>query len=147
MVGPGVGGIIMKKLIFGLVCLSFVSLCSCSDIPNKSIFEELSSKELSQAIKSEPSFGEFYVGLQILVKLSALNPDFKSKYNALTYKRLVAYKQLLTDTVISNNMTESEKDEYYHQKDPLCNEFVNELLTFQRELNDLKRSLNSFSFN
>jgi len=44
-------------------------------------------------------------------------------------------------------MTESEKDEYYHQKDPLCNEFVNELLTFQRELNDLKRSLNSFSFN
>jgi len=66
-------------------------LCSCSKIPNKSIFEELSTKELSQAIESNSPFADVDRGLCVVAELY---PVIKAEYNDITYKRMFEYNKL-----------------------------------------------------
>ncbi len=48
----------MKNLILALFAIAL--LAACNPVPNKSIFEELTTEELASIIKSEPEFAEAY---------------------------------------------------------------------------------------
>jgi len=49
-----------------------------------------------------------------------------------------------SDFVDKEDYFQNKLNEYYHQKDPLCNEFANELSDIERKLNDLKKKLEFF---
>lgn len=86
----------MKKVIVLYVIISL--FVSCSNIPNKSIFEDLSSDELATAIKSEPTFEDFYDGIHSLAKLVSFSDGKKAKYKDITYRRLFKYMNHKTDS-------------------------------------------------
>ena len=75
----------MKKLTL-LFFVSAFAISSCNNIPEKTIFEKLSVKELSKIIKSNEKFTEFYEEVR---KLADVMSDVKKAvYIDITYKRL-----------------------------------------------------------
>lgn len=79
----------MKKILLSLFTISL--LVACSPIPNKSIFTELTTDELSAIIKADPEFKEVYESIRILVEMSALSEVQKAQYNEITYRRMAKY--------------------------------------------------------
>ena len=53
----------MKTKLFVILFIAAI-LIGCNPIPNKSIFEELSTKELAKAIDKEPKFESCYKMVQ-----------------------------------------------------------------------------------
>ena len=83
-----------------IIATALLGLClySCSNIPNKSIFEPLTTDELSKVIKKDTSFIEFYEAQR---KISEkLNEIDKAKFADLTYRRLFKMYQYIQDTAI-----------------------------------------------
>lgn len=78
----------MKKLLFIFAAALFVA---CNPIPNKSIFEDLSTDELASIIKSDSNFTEFYENIHSLVKISMFSDIQKAEYKDVTYRRLYKY--------------------------------------------------------
>ena len=81
----------MKKTIglFGLITLILIS--GCSKIPNKSIIEPLDTKELSESIKNDTSFANFYEIIRN--QIDTMNNVQKAKYGDITYSRLFKYNK------------------------------------------------------
>ncbi|MCQ2323705.1 MAG: hypothetical protein MJZ53_02470 [Paludibacteraceae bacterium] len=87
----------MKKIsLFSL--LAVILLSSCSSIPNKSVFEDLTTDELAKAIKSDDGFGDFYESMHGLIALSTFSEVQKAQYKDVTYRRLYKYINHETDS-------------------------------------------------
>ena len=82
---------IMKKLLILVFVLS--TLVGCNSIPNKSVFEPLTAKELNSAMQQEPIFGEWYDRFveDIGREIDDLSPSEIAKYSDITYRRLFKY--------------------------------------------------------
>lgn len=82
---------IMKKLLILVFVLS--TLVGCNSIPNKSVFEPLTAKELNSAMQQEPIFGEWYDSFveDIGREIDDLSPSEIAKYSDITYRRLFKY--------------------------------------------------------
>jgi hypothetical protein len=83
-----------KPLLVAFTLL--LAFTSCSNIPDKPIFEKLSTDELHRAIKSDTSFPEFYEELRKAV--DSVSDIQKAKYNDITYRKLFNYVKYLRDT-------------------------------------------------
>ena len=81
----------MKKLLILVFVLS--TLVGCNGIPNKSVFEPLTAKELNSAMQQEPIFGEWYDSFaeDIGREIDDLSPSEIAKYSDITYRRLFKY--------------------------------------------------------
>lgn len=81
----------MKKLLILVFVLS--TLVGCTSIPDKSIFEPLTAKELNSAMQQEPIFGEWYDSFveDIGREIDNLSPSEIAKYSNITYRRLFKY--------------------------------------------------------
>lgn len=81
----------MKKLLILVFVLS--TLVGCTSIPDKSIFEPLTAKELNSAMQQEPIFGEWYDSFveDIGREIDDLSPSEIAKYSDITYRRLFKY--------------------------------------------------------
>ncbi|MGN6420882.1 MAG: hypothetical protein ACTHMC_25450 [Pseudobacter sp.] len=73
-----------------------IILSSCSSISNKSVSEELSTGELSKAIKTDTSFASFYESLR--KKVEKMDDIKKAKFNDVTYRRLFKYFKFIQDS-------------------------------------------------
>ena len=80
---------IMKKLLILVFVLS--TLVGCNSIPNKSVFEPLTAKELNSAMQQEPIFGEWYDSFVEDIEIDDLSPSEIAKYSDITYRRLFKY--------------------------------------------------------
>lgn len=78
----------MRKLLFIFVAALFAA---CNPIPDKSIFEDLSTEELASIIKSDSNFAEFYENIHSLMKISMFSDIQKTEYKDVTYRRLYKY--------------------------------------------------------
>lgn len=85
----------MKKSV--LFFLAALLLAACNPIPNKSIFEELTTEELASAIKSDDKFAEAYESIRTLVGLATLSEVQKAQYNEITYRRMAKYYYHVND--------------------------------------------------
>ena len=81
----------MKKLLILVLVLS--TLVGCNSIPDKSIFEPLTAKELNSAMQQETIFGEWYDSFveDIGREMDDLSPSEIAKYSDITYRRLFKY--------------------------------------------------------
>lgn len=80
-----------------LCVLAFVAgIYSCNSIPNKPVFEKLSTDELAHAIKSDTFFTPFYEAMRKEAK--DMDDIKKAKYNDVTYRRLFSYIKYIRDT-------------------------------------------------
>lgn len=85
----------MKRVFFSLI----IGLCffvSCSKIPSTSIGEELPTKALSKAIKSDTTFADFYDEVRGLY--DGLSKVDQAKHVDITYRELFKYTKYLQDT-------------------------------------------------
>lgn len=87
-----------------------IFIYSCSDIPNKSIFEPLTSEELSKIIKKDTLFIEFYKGQQ--KRNEVLNEIDKARFNYLTYRDLYKMFKYMVDTAIMNPLGKEWETEW-----------------------------------
>ena len=104
----------MKITIIFAVALTL--LVGCSPIPNKSVFEELSTKELASAIKSDPEFAEAYERIRKLDSLISFSEVQKAKYKDVTYRRLYKYTKHMNDSIFwlpKNKKWQQEWDETF----------------------------------
>lgn len=97
-----------KKWLF-LIIASFL-LCACNNIPNKSISESLNTEELSNAIKSDTLFSNFYEHLR--TEVESLSDIKKAKYHDITYRRLFQYIKFSEDTTYWNPLVEQWSEEW-----------------------------------
>lgn len=98
----------IKKLLlfFGFTII----LTSCSSIPEKPVFEKLSTEELAAVIKIDTSFTKFYGTLR--KEVDEMDDIKKAKYNDVTYRRLFDYITFLKDTVYWNPLREKWDNEW-----------------------------------
>lgn len=87
-------------------------LVSCNPIPNKSVFEELSTEELASAIKSAPEFAETYEGIRNLGALISFSATQKAMYKDVTYRRLYKYTHHLSDSTFWQSKNEKWGQEW-----------------------------------
>lgn len=73
-------------------------LYSCSNIPDKSIFEPLTTEELSNIIKNDTLFIPFYENQQKITE--KLNEIDKAKFSDLTYRGLYEMYSYINDNTI-----------------------------------------------
>lgn len=85
-------------------------LCSCNNIPNKSVFESLSTDELSKTIKVDTAFASFYQKQQVISE--KLNEIDKAKFNDITYRKLYKMHQYVSDSAIINPMLDLWNNEW-----------------------------------
>lgn len=71
-------------------------LTRCSSMPDKVVFEKLSTEELAKAIKRDTAFASFYEALH--KQVDGKDDLFKAKYIDLSYERLFKYYKFLNDT-------------------------------------------------
>ena len=76
----------MKNIIYSVfACLLLVA---CNPIPNKTVFEELTTDELASAIKAEPGFADEYEAIRGLIELSNFSEVQKAQFKDVTYRHL-----------------------------------------------------------
>lgn len=88
--------IIMKKI--SLLVFAGLLLAACSSIPNKSVFEELTTDELASAIKEEPDFGNEYQAIRLVVGLGTFTDVEKAQFKDVTYRRLYKFVKHQSDS-------------------------------------------------
>lgn len=84
-----------KTLLFLFASVLFIA---CNPIPNKSVFEELTTDELASAIKADPEFGEAYEDIRSSVVSTNFSDVQKAKYKDVTYRRLYKYTNHVADS-------------------------------------------------
>lgn len=87
----------MKKVHL-LIFIITILASSCSDIPNKSIFEKLDMKELAKAIESDPAFADFYEELREAANDDKMSETEKATYYKITYRKLFDYVKFIRNT-------------------------------------------------
>lgn len=130
----------MKKTIelFGLITLILIS--GCSKISNKSVIEPLDTKELSESIKNDTSFANFYEIIRN--QIDTMNNIQKAKYGDITYSRLFKYNKFLSDTNYWNPIDkQSELD--WQTKFGHCSAQADSTINFWRNYL-MKNSLNQY---
>jgi len=103
-----------------MILLLAVVLVSCNNIPNKSIFEPLTMKELGSIIKKDTLFEDFYRKQQATAaKFGEID---KARYSDVTYRSLYKMMQFVQDStqitpLYKNAMKEwNNKFGSYHAK-------------------------------
>jgi len=86
----------MKKIFYFLMACTL--LVACNPIPDKSVFEELTTDELASAIKSDPAFAEEYESIRSLLEITNFSEVQKAQYKDVTYRRLVKYRRHMNDS-------------------------------------------------
>lgn len=87
----------MKRICYlTLICVLFVA---CNPIPQKSVFEELTTDELASAIKAVPEFAKEYEAIRIVVQLADFSEVQKVQYKDVTYRRLYSYLNHAYDSI------------------------------------------------
>lgn len=99
----------MKKVCILLFVVAFL-LDSCNKIPDKSVSEKLSTKELSKVIKSDTSFTDFYE--HIREQVDDMSDIKKATYNDITYRRMFRYYKFLQDTTFWNPLSKQWEEEW-----------------------------------
>lgn len=91
----------MKKIVFPLLAGLFVAagtlFAACSQMPDKSVFEELSAEELSALVKADTSFAETYRWLRSFVTMADFSEEQKVQFKDITYRRLYRFMSRLDD--------------------------------------------------
>lgn len=100
----------MKKIYLLVLVISIVIISSCSNIPNKSIAEKLSTEELSKAIKSDTLFADFYQ--KVRDRVEKMSDIKKATYSDITYRRLFDYVVFLRDTTYWGPLMEKGDKEW-----------------------------------
>ena len=85
----------MKVRLFAIITTA-IMLYSCNNIPNKSVFEPLDTKDLADIIKKDTLFIPFYEEIQNNVK--NFNEIEKAKFNDITYRNLYGMIEFARDT-------------------------------------------------
>lgn len=99
----------MKKLYLLILLVAF-GLTRCSSIPDKPVFEKLSTDELANAIKDDTAFSSFYENAgKFTEKMSDIK---RAKYNEVTYRRLFTYIKFVADTTYWNPLFENWEKEW-----------------------------------
>lgn len=106
----------MKKLLILVFVLS--TLVGCTSIPDKSIFEPLTAKELNSAMQQEPIFGEWYDSFveDIGREIDDLSPSEIAKYSDITYRRLFKYMKCEYDLTLNNSRFDTNVKNQYKQQ-------------------------------
>ncbi|MBO5012658.1 MAG: hypothetical protein J6C57_01325 [Paludibacteraceae bacterium] len=106
----------MKKLLILVFVLS--TLVGCNSIPNKSVFEPLTAKELNGAMQQEPIFGEWYDSFveDIGREIDDLSPSEIAKYSDITYRRLFKYMKYEYDLTWNNSRFDAKVKKQYKQR-------------------------------
>lgn len=86
----------MNRLSLFILGLTIIISSSCSSIPDKPVFEKLSTDELSKAIKSDTMFTSFYENIR--KNVDEMDDIKKAKFNDVTYSRLFEYYKFILDT-------------------------------------------------
>ena len=94
----------MKRIILAFTAI--IVMIGCNKIPNKSVFEKLSTEELSVAFKYDDSFREFYESTRD--NMDDVSDVIKATYSDITYRRFFDFYKILLDS----NYMESIIDEY-----------------------------------
>lgn len=85
----------MKCRFLSLIA-SGLLLCSCNHIPNNSVFEPIDTKKLASIMKRDTLFISFYEGIR--EETENFNDIEKARFNDITYRRLYAVFEFLSDT-------------------------------------------------
>lgn len=96
-----------KHLIISILGLL---LYSCSNIPDKSIFESLSTEELSKIIKKDTLFIDFYESQRKITE--KFNEIDKAKFSGLTYRDLYKMYSYINDTTIMSPLNKEWHSEW-----------------------------------
>ena len=95
-----------------LFLLASALFTACSSIPNKSVFEELTTDELASAIKADPEFGDAYEGMRALIGMTSFSEVQKAQYKDVTYRRLYKYTKHLDDSAYWQPLREKWSEEW-----------------------------------
>ena len=126
----------MKNLKY-IVCLFVLVIAtnSCNKIPNKPVFEELSTKELANAAKINEAFYEFYDVFEAYrSEMKEMSAVKKATYNSITYRRLFDYYLYIEDSIKMNPRLEVSYEKLFElekeiltKKDKSCYEFLRDI--------------------
>jgi len=105
----------MKKVLLITVLVSL--LYGCNQISNKSILIPLEQKELSNAIKQEDKFADYYNNLRKVVQM--MGDVDKATYGGITYRKFFEYIKFQNDTAFWNPLYEKWEKEH-EQKYAVC---------------------------
>ena len=84
----------MVRIILAITVI--IAMISCNKIPNKSIFEKLTTDELAVAFKSDDTFREFYE--LTIDQVDDVSDVVKASYSDITYRRFFDYYKFLSDS-------------------------------------------------
>ena len=93
----------MVRIILAITVI--IAMISCNKIPNKSIFEKLTTDELAVAFKYDDTFREFY---EFIDQVDDVSDVVKASYSDITYRRFFDYYKILLDS----NYWKPLKDEW-----------------------------------
>jgi hypothetical protein len=94
----------MVRIILAITVI--IAMISCNKIPNKSIFEKLTTDELAVAFKYDDTFREFYE--LTIDQVDDVSDVVKASYSDITYRRFFDYYKFLSDS----NYWKPLKDEW-----------------------------------
>lgn len=128
----------MRNLL--TVMLVIIICTGCGNIPNKSVFEPLDEQELSEIIKKDTMFANFYMGQALIT--AALSEVDKAKYNNITYRSAYKMFSLWNDSVaMKPKITKWEKE--WKKKFGNYSEKVDSIIEYWKD-EKKKNSLNEF---
>ncbi len=84
----------MKRVFLAFAAIIIIT--SCNKIPNKSIFEKLTTDELSTAFKQDNTFRDFYEFVR--EDLDEASDVVKATYNDITYRRFFNFFKFMMDS-------------------------------------------------
>lgn len=117
----------MKILMLGVIA---IALASCNRVPDKSIFEPLTMKELAAVIEKDTLFGSFYEEQKVLTaKMSDIE---KARYSHITYRKIYKMFQYLRDTTKMNPFHTKWENEWV-DKYGSCKTKVDSVLSYWAE--------------
>lgn len=83
-----------NKFIYAIIFSIFI--VACSPVPNTSVFENLSTKDLAKVLESDPEFESIYT--QVTERVQEFNEIDKAKFQDITWRKLYAMYQYASDS-------------------------------------------------
>lgn len=126
---------LMGKMAGTFMLLLALAFASCSDIPNKSISEELSTKELADAIESDSAFADLYT--MIRSTYDSLDKVDQARYYNITYRDLNDFhKFFIEDTDYWKPLHEKWDKEWYEKYGPQLQKADSIIAYWQKQKED-----------
>lgn len=117
----------MMRYFFSLFVVLFI--CSCNLVPNRSIFEPLTTDELAAIIKRDSLFVDFYEAQEDARE--QLGDIDKARYKDITYRDLYKMIQYSRDTIVWKSLSEKWDVEWNLQFGE-CQNKVDSVLNYWR---------------